>query len=141
MIVFAFDRDNTVSSSSDPGPVPLALVKALHRAGHEVWAIGNQALVAEAGIPGLDALWKKVGKMPTTAAPTGDTAAAIAADGAKKARNIASKRARLAGLSALFPAAVLRIAVDDFDISAPGWVYLTPSQFVLLDRAILFAHI
>lgn len=47
MKVFAFDRDRTVETSQ--GLVPLSLIKKLKEK-HIVYAIGNQALVREAGI-------------------------------------------------------------------------------------------
>ena len=59
MIVFAFDRDSTVDVNppDDGSPaVPLDWVMHLaHHTEHEVWATGNQQLVAEADIPGDDA--------------------------------------------------------------------------------------
>ena len=55
--VFAFDRDDTVTSGSAPGPIPTAWVKHLaDETDHEVWATGNQKLTGEAGIPGTDDL-------------------------------------------------------------------------------------
>ena len=48
MPVFAFDRDNTVSTSN--GPVPLDVVILLKER-YPVYAIGNPALTREAGIP------------------------------------------------------------------------------------------
>lgn len=50
MKVYAFDRDDTVSTSK--GPVPLEVVKKLAE-DHIVYATGNQKLREEANIPGV----------------------------------------------------------------------------------------
>jgi hypothetical protein len=48
MKIFAFDRDETVDVNG--GPIPLGWVHWLAReTHHEVWAVGNQLLVDEAG--------------------------------------------------------------------------------------------
>ena len=56
MRVFAFDRDRTIDVNPPPGKkdaVPIEWVQTLAQdTDHEVWAIGNQDLVDEAGIPG-----------------------------------------------------------------------------------------
>lgn len=133
-IVFAFDRDNTVSCSELPGPVPVALVRAL-ASKYPVWAIGNRKLGAEAGIPDLNALWEKVGKPSGHMAETNETAEEIAADPAKKMRNIIAKRCRLLALGSLYPEATLKIVVDDFDVATRGWRYFTPEQFTIMAAA------
>jgi len=48
MIVFAFDRDGTVSTGG--GPIPIDVVKRLKER-HVVFAVGNALLCREAGIP------------------------------------------------------------------------------------------
>lgn len=53
--VFAFDRDDAVSSSPKTGPVPIEWVRYLaHETEHEVWATGSQKLKPEADIPGTE---------------------------------------------------------------------------------------
>ena len=53
--VFAFDRDDCVSSSPKTGPVPIEWVRYLaHETQHEVWATGSQKLKPEAEIPGTE---------------------------------------------------------------------------------------
>lgn len=53
--VFAFDRDDAVTSSPKTGPVPIEWVRYLaHETDHEVWATGNQALKEEANVPGTE---------------------------------------------------------------------------------------
>ena len=129
MIVFAFDRDRTVDSSRDPGPVPLAWVKWLAaQPGIEVWAVGNQALKAEAGIPGVDEMRVRLG-IPKKAAGSAFKDRNNTLD--KRTRNVNSKIKRLKFLSQIFPAAERLIVVDDFDLShAEGWEYYDPSEFM-----------
>ncbi len=50
MKVYAFDRDDTVSTSK--GPIPLEKVKELDK-NHPVYATGNQKLCFEANIIGI----------------------------------------------------------------------------------------
>lgn len=57
MIVFAFDRDQTVDVNphAEKEAVPLEWVKHLAtETEHEVWTIGNQTLTEEARIPGMN---------------------------------------------------------------------------------------
>lgn len=127
MILFAFDRDKTVDVNQ--GPVPLALVKHLaFCTPHEVWATGNQALCAEAGIPGIDqilirarALGIEVDRMRELGAPS--VQHAIHRD----------RVARLELLAKLFPRLETRkrIVVDDADLSAlEDWVWYAPARFM-----------
>ena len=133
MIVFAFDRDMTVDSSPDPGPVPLAWVKWLAKeTPHEVWAIGNQALKAEAGIPGINELRERL-DLPPKAAKRMEGVDHATRELSKRERNVNSKIKRLNYLSELFSNATRRIVTDDFDLSgAQGWEYYSPADFVLL---------
>jgi hypothetical protein len=130
MILFAFDRDLTVDSSPDPGPVPLSLVIELARY-HEVWAIGNQALVEEAGIPGLAVLRQQLNMTPKQFSVVKRRDAELT----KIERNIKSKINRLNLLTQLFPFMKTCICIDDYDISTPGWIYYTPHQFMETEYA------
>ncbi len=133
MILFAFDRDSTVDSSPDPGPIPLAWIKWLvEKTEHEVWAVGNQALKAEAGIPGIDEMRDRLDIAPKAAKGLVGVDHA-AADVSKRQRNVNSKIKRLGFLSQLFPDAARKIVTDDFDLSqAEGWEYYSPADFVRL---------
>ncbi len=126
MIVFAFDRDLTVDVNE--GPVSLAWIKWLvDKTEHEVWAIGNQLLKGEAGIPGLDEMKMRLAipKAPRDVFKDKNNTLD------KRARNINSKIKRLSFLSRLFPDAARKIVTDDFDLSqAEGWEYYSPADFV-----------
>jgi hypothetical protein len=132
-MILAMDRDHTVDTAG--GPVPSVLLRQAAQHGHEVWAIGNQALKDEAGIPGTDELWARLNEVPALP-PTGESAAEILADPAKIARNVAAKRERLEALARLLPHETTRVVVDDLDVSLPGWIYLTPEQFCELHHAL-----
>ncbi len=142
MIVFAFDRDLTVDVNK--GPIPLAWVRWLASTANEVWAVGNQRLKAEAGIPGVEEMRIRLG-IPKKAARTrarrtryvsskrlkflAQMAAIPEPD--KRTWNVNSKIKRLKMLAQIFPDAELRIVVDDYDLShAGGWKYYTPAEFV-----------
>ena len=126
MIVFAFDRDLTVDSSPDPGPVRLAWIQWLaRRTVHEVWAIGNQALKAEAGIPGREEIRSRAG-LGSKAGKSPELLGLVP----KKQRNVNSKRKYLKLLQQILPNCRY-ICVDDFDISCDGWEYFTPEAFAL----------
>ena len=129
MIVFAFDRDHTVDSSPDPGPVPLAWVKWLGtQSGIEVWAVGNQKLKGEAGIPGVDEMRVRLG-IPKKKAGSAFKDRNNTLD--RRTRNVNSKIKRLKFLAQMFPAAERLIVVDDFDLSrADGWEYYDPDEFM-----------
>lgn len=54
---FCFDRDETVSTGTPPGPIPIEVVRYIsHDTNHPVWATGNQALTGEADINGRDTM-------------------------------------------------------------------------------------
>lgn len=131
MIVIGFDRDQTVDVNG--GPVPLGLVKQLAAMpGFEVWAIGNQLLKVEAGIPGIDEMRARLG-LGDKHVQVG-TADQAADTGTKRERNIAAKMKRLSMLAQIFPDAAMRIVVDDFDLSAaPGWTWFSPADFMSSD--------
>lgn len=129
LVVWAFDRDHTVDSSPDPGPVKLDWIKWLHRATpHEVWAIGNQALCAEAGIPGTEEMARRLKEAGATPDLERDVNFARGSKW-KERRNIGMKHKRMAALKLLIPHAEFYVCVDDFDISQPGWKYYTPERF------------
>ena len=117
MILLAFDRDETVETGNRvPGPITINLIKKLHaRPFIDVWAIGNQRLVEEANIPGLEELARQL-KLPYKdirgIAPRNDFPSV-------KARNISAKYVRLKHLCDLYEAHPLtqRIVIDNFDLS------------------------
>lgn len=127
MILFAFDRDKTIDVSE--GPVPLALVKHLAFATpHEVWAMGNQLLCAEAGIPGLDVLLQRARSMGIEV----DRMRELGAPSVQHAI-YRDRMARLELLAKLFPRLETRkrIVVDDADLSAlEGWAWYSPARFM-----------
>lgn len=108
MIVFAVDRDATVSTSA--GPVPIEWIRRLRETDEVVVrAIGNQRLCEEAGIEGIDGL-----EATTHAAPS------IRAE-------------RLRQVEATYPDADAYIHVDDVDVGAdewPQWTHYSPDAFV-----------
>ena len=128
MILFAFDRDCTIDSSDDPGPIPLLLVRYLHfKTEHQVGAIGNQILCLEAEIPGIKDVQRElnlskeeidrvIGKMKE------DRKAILE----KQHRNVFSKQTRLYWLEMLHPDILVKIVIDDYFIDREGWVHLFP---------------
>jgi len=118
MKLFAFDRDNTIDVNQ--GPVPLSWVRYLaEETEHEVYAIGNQALKKEAGIPGVAEAQEKlkskedVGKGTHVGMP--------------------ARRERVRMLKELFPSKGEYIVIDDADLSNmedEGWTYYSPDDFV-----------
>ena len=127
MIVFAFDRDWTVDVNPPPGDraaVPLEWVRHLaHETEHEVWAIGNQDLKAEADIPGIVELAERYYD-----------------EGIERlgAQNDVGRyefwplrRERLRMLAEVFPGATEYIVVDDLDLSdVEGWSHYHAWEFV-----------
>lgn len=116
MKVFAFDRDATVDSGTPAGPVPLSWVRHLaHGTDHEVWAIGNQALVGEAAIPGIrDVLARhpSAGRGPSRRFP---------------------REERVLAVGELFPDAEAYVVVDDVNLASlegDGWRHYYPDHFV-----------
>lgn len=153
MIVFAFDRDETVSVN---GPdirqaVPLEWIRYLaHETEHEVWAIGNQDLKEEADIPGdaeaaerYEQRWgdpnEHVDKrtepkleesvIEEPGAPDPDLTTALHVRDEYGGRLERQQRLRL--LSALFPQARAYIVVDNFYLDHVGdWTHFFPWEFV-----------
>lgn len=124
-MLYAFDRDLTVETNQ--GPVALSMITSLRDAGHLVWAIGNQLLVEEAGIPGIKKLSRKTYKMGLPV--LGDAPKYIA----KSERLVLNKYYRCRMLKALFPSQEAYVVVDDIDLSAlesEGWNYYSPQAFV-----------
>ena len=121
MILFAFDRDDTVDTGG--GPIPLWLVRFLEKhTSHEVWAIGNQLLAQEANIAGVKEIleltfvtphWEKVicSNDPTIALET--------------------KTTRLNAIRKMVNYAERYIVTDNIDLSqAPGWEHYYPDDFM-----------
>ena len=127
MIVIGFDRDLTVDVNG--GPIPLALVRRF--AGDknfEVWAIGNQRLKEEAGIPGIDEMKERLGQGPKSRDNKKNAELNILS---KTERNIKAKIERCRMLKQLFPSATKYIVVGDFDVSAAeGWEWFSPAAFL-----------
>lgn len=113
MKVFAFDRDETVDVNPPKGrrAVPLSWVRHLaHETHHEVWAIGNQQLRDEAGIPGIEEALREF---------PGETTAGLTRE----------KRIRMVGQ--LFPDADAYYVVDDLNLNhLDGWTHYFPWDFV-----------
>jgi len=125
-VLFAFDRDYTVDCAEDPGPVPLAWLKAL-KPSHLCWAIGNPKLGLEAGIAThhtIKELCANRGvhvEMPTVS---------VGHLHEKWHSNAEGKIRRMFRLSALYPDSC-RVVVDDIDLSTmPGWLWVSPRGFV-----------
>lgn len=120
MIVFAFDRDDTVDVNphhrKEP-MVPLEWIRHLaHETHHEVWATGNQALRGEAEIPGVEEALERADYEPL----------GVGLD----------RRERVYLLSELFPDADRHVVVDDIDLShLDGWEHYFPWTFVESVRA------
>lgn len=121
-VLLAFDRDLTVDTSG--GAVPLALVRALAKR-YPCWALGNQLLTDEAGIPGIDELAARTGYGDLDALWGRAQPHSVLSS---KQRNVAAKIVRLGLLDRVYPAAVRKIVVDDFEVIMTGWTYLTPEQ-------------
>lgn len=111
-ILFAFDRDATVSVGTPPGPVPLEYVEHLaHGTHHEVYATGNQMLRKEAEIPGVADI----------AENTGDIRRISRRQGLKMVRNHVD--------------ADRYVVVDDVDVSdVEGYRYYSPERFYVAVR-------
>lgn len=122
-VVLAFGREWTVDVSPHPDEesVPLAWVEHLaHETPHEVFAVGDQRLVEEAGVPGVvDA----VGRRGTWEATLGGRTR----DGGFE--RFPDRRERLALLADLYPDE-RRIVVDDRDPDVDGWDHYTAWEFV-----------
>jgi HEAT repeat protein len=129
-IVFAFDRDWTVDVNPHPHheAVPLEWVRHLaHDTRHAVYAIGNQDLAEEAGIPGVVDI---VGRHPDDwdrwlgeKQPDG------------RYERFPSRRDRLALIDDLHRDASRCIVVDDLDLGdVDGWEHYHAWEFVPLAR-------
>lgn len=124
MIVLAFDRDWTVDVNPPPDreAVPLDWVQYwAHKTDHEVWAIGKQDLVYEAGIPGVvEAVRRYHGNLNKLGEQ----------DDAGRYEWWPSRERRLELLAELFPDAFRYIVVDDLDLShVEGWDHYTAWEF------------
>jgi len=145
--VYAFDRDHTVDTNPHPerAAVPLDWIVELRaREGTSVWAIGNQRLTHEAGIPGVVELQTRLGDggvrtrglqlltgldrlLPATAADAmiPDPVAEALAD-----VSMPPRRERLRLLERLFPDADGYVVVDDADLrDVEGWTHYFPWEF------------
>lgn len=115
--LIAFDRDGTTETGHPPGPVPIAAIADLKDKGFNLWAIGNQRLCEETGLPGWKTLIERSGAN-RHAHYLGDRVQFLDRIGVLKL------------LEQLFPDHK-RIVVDDFDLSmVAGWTWLTPDGFM-----------
>jgi hypothetical protein len=125
MYVLAFDRDWTVDVNPHPRreAAPLEWVRYwAHEADHEVWAIGNQNLVEEADIPGIEEIIRR---------RDGDLSALGAQDESGYYEWWPKREQRLQILAELFSAAEEYIVVDDLDLShVDGWTHYHAWEFV-----------
>lgn len=123
--VLAFDRDWTVDLNPHPRKeaVPLEWVRYwAHDTGHEVWAIGNQDLVEEADIPGIEELIRQ---------RDGDLSALGEQDEHGYYEWWPEREQRLHILADLFPDADEYVVVDDLDLShVDGWNHYHAWGFV-----------
>lgn len=124
-IVYCFDRDYTIDVNPHPDrrAVPLEWVRRLRDTGHPVWAHGNQALVDEAGIPGIrEALARRREQADESdghASPEDPKPVLI------------RRRERLRLIRDLHPDADRTAAVDDVDVSdVSGIEHHLPWDFV-----------
>jgi hypothetical protein len=125
MYVLAFDRDWTVDVNPHPRreAVPLEWVQYwAHEAGHEVWAIGNQALVEEANIPGtVESIRRRDGHVDALGEQ----------DEYGYYEWWPEREERLRILAELFPDADGYIAVDDLDLGhVDDWDHYHAWDFV-----------
>ncbi len=157
--VFAFDRDDAVTSSPKTGPVPIEWVRYLaHETDHQVWATGSQKLKPEAEIPGTEELiqlysdrWgdpaehmhaRKHPKVEArdglpADAPDPDVVTAVylhegnpAPRGFTSGESL-SRDQRLRLLYALFPEHDKHIVIDNKYLGhLPHWVHFYPAEFV-----------
>ncbi|ELY39866.1 adaptin [Natronorubrum tibetense GA33] len=124
MFVLAFDRDWTVDVNPPPdrSAVPLDWVTFwAHDIEHEVWAIGNQQLVYEAGIPGvIEAVDRYYGDLDIIGEQ----------DESGEYDFWPSRERRLELLAELFPDARKHIVIGDSDCShVDGWEQYTAWEF------------
>lgn len=142
-MIFAFDRDYTVENPTHmTGPIKLSRVTWLQmETPHEVWAVGNQKLCAEAGIPGIEEMANRMGiGRKKIVKHFGDqfdraglahlTTTDVAAE--KRRRNVRCKHKRLKHLLKLFPVQSHYIFTDDYPEACPEgtpWVYYPPWEF------------
>lgn len=125
MYVLALDRDWTIDSNPHPNraAVPLDWVQFwAHETDHEVWAIGNQDLVYEAGIPGVvEAVKRQHGNL--------EILGEQGEDGYYE--SWPSREHRLELLAELFPDAHTHFVIDDLDLShVDGWEHYHAWEFV-----------
>ena len=157
-IVFAFDRDDTLTNSPKTGPIPIEWVRHLAReTDHEVWATGNQKLKSEADLPGTDELiaayrerWgdpkdrflrrghpkfeRAVEEGPGQPAPDLDTAVYLH-EGHETPRGFPSegsltREQRLRLLHTLFPDHDWHVVIDNKYLEhLRGWTHFYPDEF------------
>jgi hypothetical protein len=123
--VLAFDRDWTVDVNPHPDKdaVPLEWVRYwAHDTSHEVWAIGNQDLVDEADIPGIEEIVRR---------RDGDLSALGEQNNLGYYEWWPEREERLSILADLFPDAGGYVVVDDLDLThVDGWEHYHAWEFV-----------
>jgi hypothetical protein len=127
-IVFAFDRDKTVSVNpprENKPAVPLDWITHLaHDREHVVFAIGNQVLKQEAKIPGTAESIEKT---------TQQEMMSLREENDSLYGHPLSRVERVALLHKIYPDAERYIVVDDRELSeleSEGWEYYKPWDFV-----------
>ena len=125
MYVLAFDRDWTIDVNPHPryDAVPLEWVQYwAHETAHEVWAIGNQDLVAEAEIPGtVESIRRRDGTIEVLGEQ----------DEYGYYEWWPEREERLHILAELFPDAAEYVVVDDLDLShVDGWAHYHAWDFL-----------
>ncbi|MFW6017468.1 MAG: adaptin protein [Halapricum sp.] len=124
--VLAFDRDQTVDVNppAEKDAVPLSWIKHwAEEADHEVWAIGNQKLKSEAGIPGVrEAVMRLENEWHREFSE---------AENDKHVDGWPRRARRVEMLAELFPDADGYLVIDDKDLSyVEGWTHYFPWEFV-----------
>ncbi len=126
MIAFAFDRDFTVDVNPHPRreAVPIEWVRHLaHETGHAVYAIGNQDLADEAGIPGIvDIVGRHADDWDEWLGEKNYHG---------NYERFPSRRERLHLIADIHPDAEAYVVVDDLDLSdVEGWDHYHAWDFV-----------
>jgi hypothetical protein len=130
-IAFAFDRDFTIDVNPCPGreAIPLSWVRYLaHETDNPVYAIGNQDLRDEAGIPGVTDI---VSRHPerTWEGELGGV------EPSGRYERFPQRRERLRMIQDIHPEADRYVVADDLDLSdVKGWEHYQSWAFMPLAR-------
>ena len=134
MYVLAFDRDETLDVNPHPEreAVPLEWVRYLAaETEHEVWAIGNQTLTEEAGIPGVRTAVNRLTEAGTLAEVADPEAVERWLSKEHRLTDWPSRADRIDLVAHVCPDADRYIVVDDMILSyVDGWTHYYPWDFV-----------